>query len=53
MLCKYKAHKLKVFAGPLIDNKGKEIIPAGKTLNDGELWGMNYYLQGVNGNIPN
>ena len=48
-----KSGKLKVFAGPLIDNKGKEIIPAGKTLNDGELWGMNYYLQGVNGNIPN
>ena len=47
-----KSGKLKVFAGPLVDNKGKEIIPAGKALDDGALWGMNYYLQGVNGKVP-
>ena len=47
-----KSCKLKVFAGPLVDNKGKEIIPAGKALDDGALWGMNYYLQGVNGKVP-
>ena len=48
-----KSGKLKIFAGPLIDNTGKEIIPAGKVLDDGALWGMNYYLQGVNGKVPN
>ena len=47
-----KSGKLKVFAGPLVDNTGKEIIPAGKALDDGALWGMNYYLQGVNGKVP-
>ena len=29
-----------------------EIIPAGKALDDGALWGMNYYLQGVDGKVP-
>ena len=43
---------IKIFAGPLVDNNGKEIIPAGKTLDDGALWGMNYYLKGVNGKVP-
>jgi simple sugar transport system substrate-binding protein len=47
-----KSGKLNVFSGPLTDNTGKEIIPAGKTLDDGALWGMNYYLKGVNGKIP-
>ena len=47
-----KTGKINIFAGPLIDNTGKEIIPAGKALDDGALWGMNYYLQGVNGKVP-
>ena len=33
-----KSGKINIFAGPLIDNTGKEIIPAGKTLDDGALW---------------
>ena len=47
-----KSGNLNIFAGPLVDNTGNEIIPAGKTLDDGALWGMNYYLQGVEGKIP-
>ena len=47
-----KSGDLNIFAGPLVDNTGKEIIPVGKTLDDGALWGMNYYLQGVEGKIP-
>jgi basic membrane protein A len=47
-----KVGKINVFSGPLEDNTGKQIIPAGKTLDDGALWGMNYYLKGVNGKIP-
>ena len=43
---------IQIFAGPLRDNNGKEILPAGQTLDDGALWGMNYYLEGVNGNLP-
>ena len=47
-----KSGKLKVFAGPLVDNTGKEILPAGKDMDDGGLWGMNYYLKGIDGKIP-
>src|SRR6056300_151736 len=47
-----KNGSIKIFAGPLVDNTGKEIIPAGKTLDDGALWGMNYYLKGINGKVP-
>ena len=35
-----KSGKLKIFAGPLKTNDGKEIIGAGKTLDDGALWGL-------------
>jgi simple sugar transport system substrate-binding protein len=47
-----KSGSIKIFAGPLMDNTGKEILPAGKEMDDGSLWGMNYYLQGVDGKIP-
>jgi len=43
---------LNVFKGPIITNEGA-IISGGATLNDGDLWGMNYYVQGVIGKIPN
>jgi hypothetical protein len=29
------------------------VLEAGKVLGDGGLWGMNYYVEGVEGNIPN
>ena len=41
-----------VFQGPIITNEGT-IVAGGATLNDGDLWGMNYYVQGVIGKIPN
>ena len=47
-----KSGKLKIFAGPLKTNDGKKIIDSGKTLDDGALWGMNYYLEGVTGKVP-
>ncbi|MDO9089632.1 MAG: BMP family ABC transporter substrate-binding protein, partial [Burkholderiaceae bacterium] len=39
--------------GPLKDNKGKEIIAAGKSFKqtDLELEKMNYLVEGVNGSI--
>ena len=42
-----------IFKGPLKDNKGKVVIPAGKTLKqtDIELEGMNYLVEGVVGSI--
>jgi basic membrane protein A len=37
----------KVFSGPIVDNDGKERVPAGDSLTDEELWAMNWYLKGV------
>ena len=45
--------KLHPFAGPVIDQAGKTIVPAGKNMSDDELNKMNYYLQGVVSKIPN
>jgi simple sugar transport system substrate-binding protein len=41
------------FAGPVIDQSGSTIVPAGKNMTDDELNKMNYYLQGVVSTIPN
>ena len=43
----------KIFIGPIRDNTGVEKVPAGKTLNDGELFTtLDYYVEGVVGKIP-
>jgi basic membrane protein A len=41
-----------VFVGPLVDQSGKEVLPAGKDADDGMLKGMNFYVKGVEGSIP-
>ena len=43
-----KSGKIKIFSGPLKTNDGKDI----KVKNDGDLWAMNYYLEGVTGKVP-
>lgn len=40
-----------VYTGPIQDNTGKTVIPAGKTPSDGELWGMKYLVKGVVGQL--
>ena len=47
-----KAGTLHPFAGPLKDQSGKEILAAGKVYTDAELKQMNFYVEGVEGNIP-
>ena len=43
----------KIFTGPIRDNNGVEQVPAGKTLNDGELFTtLDYYVEGIVGKIP-
>lgn len=42
----------KIFSGELKDNKGGIAVPAGKELSDGEMLGMNFFVEGVQGNIP-
>jgi len=36
-----------VYAGPLTDGDGKERVPAGAVLSDGDLWKMDWYVKGV------
>ena len=47
------AGTLHPFAGPVVDQAGKTIVAAGKTMGDDQLSKMNYYLQGVVSKIPN
>ncbi|HHX37490.1 MAG TPA: BMP family ABC transporter substrate-binding protein, partial [Clostridiaceae bacterium] len=41
-----------VFAGPLKDQDGNEVCPAGKSLSREEQMEMNYFVEGVLGQIP-
>jgi basic membrane protein A and related proteins len=36
-----------VFDGQLADREGKERVAAGKVLDDGGLWKMDWYVKGV------
>jgi basic membrane protein A len=47
------AGKLAVFAAPVAvrDNEDRVVIPAGYSLNDGEIQGMNWLVEGVVGKI--
>ncbi len=44
--------ELKIFRGPVKGQKGETVIPAGKILSDQELFSMNYFVEGVEGEIP-
>lgn len=41
------AGTLHPFAGPINDQSGAEKVPAGQTIPDGELLGMDWYVEGV------
>ena len=43
--------KLQPFAGPITDNEGKLVLPAGQALSDAQILGMNYLVAGVQGRI--
>jgi simple sugar transport system substrate-binding protein len=49
---KLLASTLKIYTGPIKDNKGNEVIPAGKEYGDEDpaLWGVvNFFVEGVIG----
>jgi simple sugar transport system substrate-binding protein len=46
------AGKLHPFGGPVKDQSGKERVPAGKSMPDAELAVMDYYVEGVQGQLP-
>ena len=47
-----KAGTLHPFAGPVIDQDGNTIVPAGQNMTDDQLNEMNYYLEGVVSKLP-
>lgn len=47
-----KSGKLHPFAGPIKDQSGKIQVAAGSTAADGDLLGINYFVEGVQGTIP-
>jgi basic membrane protein A len=47
------AGTLHPFTGPVVDNAGKERLAAGKVMDDDTLSKMDYYVQGVQGRLPN
>ncbi len=47
-----KAGKLHPFQGPLKNQKGAEIVPAGKSMPDEDLLKMGYYVEGIVGELP-
>lgn len=49
---KMEKGEFKVFAGPVVDNNGKEQIAAGKVADDKMLNTMNYFVKGVVGKVP-
>ena len=40
-----------LFVGPITDNEGKEVVPAGQALSDAQILQMNYLVQGVLGRV--
>lgn len=46
------AGKLHPFAGPVLDQDGAVKIPEGQVITDDELWGMKWYVAGVQGQVP-
>lgn len=45
------AGKLNVFAGPIKDQSGKEMVPAGSVLSDKDQLEMKWFVEGVEGKI--
>lgn len=47
-----KSGKNKIFVGPLKDQKGNIKVEAGKAMTDEEVWNMNWFIEGIEGTIP-
>ncbi len=46
------AGRLHPFAGPVKDQAGNVKVPAGQTMSDGDLLGLDWYVEGVVGKLP-
>lgn len=47
-----KTGSLKIWAGPITSNTGKEILADGAVADDAFLSGVNFYVKGVEGKVP-
>jgi len=47
-----KAGKVHAFQGPVLAQDGTVKVPKGKVMSDNDLGAINYYVQGVVGNVP-
>ena len=48
-----RSGQLHPFTGPIMDQAGNEVVADGEVISDGDLLGMNYYVMGVDGSVPN
>jgi len=46
------AGTLHPFQGPITKQDGSELVPAGQNVDDGTLLGMNFYVKGIDDQIP-
>jgi len=46
------AGRLHPFAGPIADNAGRQVVPAGAVMTDEQIIGMNFLVSGVAGKLP-
>ncbi len=46
------AGTMHAFQGPINNQAGEEIVAEGETVDDGTLLGMNFYVEGVQGELP-
>ncbi|SER08275.1 nucleoside-binding protein [Faunimonas pinastri] len=49
---KIKSHQLNPFAGPIKKQDGSVAVAEGQTLSDKDLTGLNWYVEGVEGDLP-
>jgi hypothetical protein len=43
----FKDGQLRVYVGPIKDNKGKTVVPEGQTLSHDQIMGMDWFVEGV------
>ena len=43
---------LHAFEGPIYNQAGELVVPKGQVADDGMLLGMSFYVQGIDGDIP-
>jgi simple sugar transport system substrate-binding protein len=45
------AGRLKPFTGPMVDNQGRQVLPAGRVMTDEQIRTMNFLVSGVQGRL--